>query len=246
MQSRTKIVLVEPEHPGNIGAVARAMKTMGFHQLYLVKPKRFPDPQTDWRAANAIDIIDDACVCETVAEAVAGCDLVVGTTARTRHIPWPSKSLAEFAEDAVRDTSNISTAILFGRETNGLSNDELDQCNLFVTIPTASEYSSLNLAMAVQLVTYELHKCLAGAPADATWDKRLATNQEVSEMLEQLDSVCSQIGFFGPKSPRHGFTRLTRMFRRTALDETEVNLLRGFLSRVQVVAPSTESAIGTD
>ena len=159
-----RIVLVEPSHPGNIGGAARAMKTMGLEDLAIVNPLRFPDPQAVWRAAGAVDVVDNARVYGGVEDAIADCGWVVGTSARSRRVPWPVATVGEFAERLVReDLGGKPVAILFGREDRGLTNDELECCNLHVMIPANPEYLSLNLAMAVQVVCYEVLQTLTQA-----------------------------------------------------------------------------------
>ena len=228
-----RIVLVEPSHPGNIGGAARAMKTMGFADLALVRPKRFPDPQAEWRAAGATDVLRAARVFDSVDEAVADCALVAGTSARRRRIPLPIDNAAEFAARVA--STSVSLAVLFGREDSGLTNDELERCTRHVVIPAHPGYASLNLAMAVQVVCYELFKALA-APSAApvqTWDRPLASAAVLADFYAHLEEVLVAIEFEDPKAPRRTMTRLKRLFGRVELDETEVAILRGVLTHVQ-------------
>lgn len=233
--SEVQIVLVEPSHPGNIGGAARAMKTMGLSRLVLVNPKRFPDPQADWRAAGALDVIESAVVFETLEEALAPSVLTAATSARSRHIPWPVLSSAEFAERVHREfLSTDIVSVVFGREDSGLTNEELNLCNMQVRIPSSSHYGSLNLAMSVQVVAYDLfrtrdHTC----PSDNVWDRPLATHHELGLFFAHLESVLEQIDFYDPKNPREAMTRLRRLFSRTELDQTEVQILRGILSHIE-------------
>ena len=233
-----QIVLVEPSHPGNIGGTARAMKTMGLTSLKVVNPKRFPDPQADWRAAGALDIVERAHVCETIAEAVQDSVLVAGTSARCRHIPWPMMTSAQFAEFVHTEFGeNDLVSILFGREDNGLTNDELNLCNKHVRIPASDHYGSLNLAMSVQVVAYDLF-CRSSSDYQSmqnseVWDKPIATFAEVNDFLEHLQSVLLQIGFSDPDEPRQAETRLRRLFGRVEMDHTEVQILRGILTQVE-------------
>ena len=229
-----RIVLVEPSHPGNIGATARAMKTMDLSSLYLVKPKRFPDPQADWRAAGALDVVESAKIYDSLEDAIGDCGYVAGTSVRDRHIPWTVKSVEEFALDVAEMPEEAKPlAILFGRENNGLSNEELAMCNLHVRIPSSLVYGSLNLAMAVQILVYELFKARGKTDVKTGWDRRHATRSEIASMYEHLDRVLNSIGFFEPSAPRTAFTRFQRMFGRIELDETEVQILRGMFTHIE-------------
>ena len=154
--SNIQIVLVNPSHPGNIGAVARAMKNMGLRQLVLVAPRQVPDPEAEWRAASAVDIIHEARVVGTLDEAIAGSQFVVGTSARDRRIPWPVQDARLTAKRIVERSVADKVSVLFGREDSGLNNEELRRCNLHCHIPTHPDYESLNLSMAVQIVCYEI------------------------------------------------------------------------------------------
>lgn len=242
-----QIVLVEPSHPGNIGGTARAMKTMGLTSLKVVKPKRFPDPQADWRAAGALDIVEQAQVCATIADAVQDSVLVAGTSARRRHIPWPMMTSAQFAEFVHTEFGKDDlVSILFGREDNGLTNDELNLCNKHVRIPSCDEYGSLNLAMSVQVVAYDLFcrslsDCQKIQNAEV-WDKPLATFAELNDFLEHLQSVLLQVGFSDPDERRQAETRLRRLFGRIEMDHTEVQILRGILTQVEKAVHSKACA----
>lgn len=154
--ANVRVVLVHTTHPGNIGSVARAIKNMGMSQLYLVKPKNFPHERAGWRAASAGDILENAVVVETLDEAIADCGLVVGSSARGRKIPWPMVDPRSAAQRMLPELDQHPVAMVFGREDRGLTNEELQRCNLHVNIPASEDYSSLNLGMAVQVVTYEL------------------------------------------------------------------------------------------
>lgn len=236
-----RIVLVEPSHPGNIGATARAMKTMDLSSLHLVKPLRFPDPQADWRAAGALDIVAAAQTHAELADAIGDCGYVAGTSARDRHIPWTVKDVADFAaEVASMPVAAPPLAILFGRENNGLSNEELALCNVHVRIPSSTRYGSLNLAMAVQLVAYEIYKARGAAPIKTGWDRPRATQGEIAAMYDHLDRLLHKIGFFDAGAPRTAFMRFQRMFGRIELDETEVQILRGMFTQVERRLKSTE------
>ena len=232
-----RIVLVAPSHPGNIGAAARAMKTMGLADLALVRPERFPDPQAEWRAAAAVDVLRRATVCESLAAAVAGCSLVAAASARRRHVPWPWATAADFARqvaDRPAPAAARPVAVLFGREASGLTNAELEACQLHVEIPAHPAYPSLNLAMAVQVVCYELRQAqlrrAGGQPAAAPWDRPLAGAEALAGLYQHLEDVLRDIGFLHTTdSAPATMTRLKRLLGRVALDETEVAMLRGVL-----------------
>ena len=232
-----RIVLVEPSHPGNIGGVARAMKTMGFADLALVNPKRFPDPQAQWRAAAAADVLDSARVFDQLEHAIADCGIVAGTSARQRRIPLPLTTAADLpAWLANRGTGGRPVAILFGREASGLDNEELLRCNLHVAIDSHPGYPSLNLAMAVQIVCYELHKALADKPAalvEQQWDRPLATAAQLDGLYAHLERLLIDIGFHKPQAPRKTLARLRRLLARVGADETEVAILRGALTHIE-------------
>ena len=238
--AEVRIVLVEPSHPGNIGGAARAMKTMGLRSLYLVRPRRFPDPQADWRASQAVDVVAAAVVVETLDEAIGDCALAIGTSTRERRIPWPQADAATVAARLAAEGDEQPVAILFGRETSGLTNEELQRCQLHLTIPATPEYPSLNLAMAVQVVCYELFKARSVADARAASDRRLATVDELEALFAHLETALLRIGFLNPRAPRQAMTRLRRTFARVALDETELGMLRGMLTHIESVSERIE------
>jgi len=228
-----RIVLVEPSHPGNIGGAARALKTMGLADLAVVNPKRFPDPQAEWRAAGAADVLEAVAVYDSVDAAIADRDWVVGTSTRSRRIPWPVKSAAEVAADVLARPPGSRVAVLFGRETNGLSNEELQRCHCHLQIPANPVYPSLNLAMAVQVVCYELFKQSEAEPQPvAAWDHPPATAAALEGMFEHLQGVLERGGFLDPANPGQTMTRLRRLFLRAALDQNEVAMLRGILKEL--------------
>lgn len=236
---RLRIVLVETSHPGNIGAAARAMKNMGVGRLVLVNPKEFPSDKAIYRSASAADVVEQALVVPDVDTAIADCSLVIGTSARERRIPWPLLDPRDCGEKVVAEQGQGEVAILFGREDRGLKNEELQRCNYHVNIPTGEAYSSLNLAMAVQVICYEvLQASRTRYPADETadWDMAPARSGDVEHFLTHLEETLVQVGFHDPENPRQLMTRLRRMFGRIRPDQMEVNILRGFLSAVNRVA----------
>jgi len=233
-----RIVLVNTSHPGNIGGVARAMKNMGFDQLVLVEPRQFPAEEAMWRAASASDILEQATVVPSLEEAIADCQLVVGTSARGRRIPWPVLDPRRCAEQMhVAAQRDETVAVVFGREDRGLTNEELQLCNLHLHVPTHEDYTSLNLAMAVQIVVYELRMLAVAdtlpAQADAEWDAPFATAENMERYYEHLEQTLAQIGFLDPAAPRQLMSRLRRLYGRVRLDEMELNILRGILTETQ-------------
>jgi tRNA (cytidine32/uridine32-2'-O)-methyltransferase len=237
-----RIVLVNTTHPGNIGGVARAMKNMGLQRLYLVAPRLFPDERAVWRAASATDILDSAVVVPTLSEAIGDCQFVVGSSARARRIPWPLLDARQCAVRIAQASSLEQVAVLFGQESRGLTNDELQLCNLHLTIPTAEGYSSLNLAMAVQIVAYELHLQMSQANPSQDeqprseldqWDAPFATLDNVQRFYTHLEEALIDIEFLDPAAPRQLMSRLRRLFSRVRLDEMELNILRGILTESQ-------------
>ena len=230
----TRIVLVEPQHPGNIGAVARAMKNMGLRELHLVRPALFPHPEATARASGADDILAAARVFERFDEAIADCGLIVGTSARQRHLPWDLVEPRECSGRIVEAANKQPVALVFGAERTGLTNAELERCNLLMTIPTAPDYSSLNLAMAVQVVTYELWLAgRPGAPPPPERDVPLASAEEVARFYVHFEQVLEEIDFKDRTGGGHLMARVRRLFNRAQLDQNEVNILRGVLTAVQ-------------
>lgn len=232
-----RVVLVNTSHPGNIGGVARAMKNMGLSQLYLVGPKRFPADEAVWRAASADDILDNAVVTETLDEAIEGCGLIIGTSARERRIPWPLFDPRQCGEKVQQESSSHPVALIFGREDRGLKNEELQKCHYHVHIPTNEEYSSLNLAAAVQVVSYEVRMAfLAQGQLDRSvirdWDIEPANNKEMEHFYGHLESTLLGTGFIDPAIPRQTMTRLRRLFNRIRMDKMELAMFRGILSGV--------------
>lgn len=234
LASQIRIVLVGTTHPGNIGAVARAMKNMGLAELYLVNPKEYPSERAEWRASNAQDILQGAHVVASLDEALSDCGLVVGTSARDRRIPWPLFNPRACAERAVAEAVRHPVAIVFGREDRGLTNEELQRCHYHVHIPTNPEYSSLNLAMAVQVIVYELRMAAENpVPLVEEWDMPLADPKAVELFFQHLEQVMVETGFHEPENPRQTLARLRRMFNRIRPDKMELGILRGFLGAIQ-------------
>jgi TrmH family RNA methyltransferase len=231
-----RIVLVRPSHPGNIGACARAMKNMGLRNLVLVEPRTFPSPDASARAAGADDVLDGAGVVSTLDAALSGCVLAVGTSARERAIAWPSLDAAEAAARLVEHATRGPVAVVFGAERTGLTNDELDRCHFLVTIPADPEFSSLNLAAAVQVLSYEIYRATASngaAGRDPAAEPPLATSRDLQLFYEHLERVLVAIEFLDPENPRKLMRRLMRLFNRAGLDANEINILRGILTEFE-------------
>lgn len=232
-----RIVLVNTSHPGNIGAVARAMKNMGLSRLCLVAPRDFPSAEADGRAVSATDILDAAVVVPSLDAAIGDCQFVVGTSARERRIPWPLLDARQCAQRVAVASSQEQVAVLFGREDRGLTNDELQVCNLHLHIPTSPDYSSLNLAMAVQIVAYELRmvQVASALPGDEIehWDTPFTSRDKMELFYTHLEETLTDIEFLDPAAPRQLMSRLRRLYSRVRLDEMELNILRGILTETQ-------------
>ena len=236
--SRVRIVLINTTHPGNIGATARAMKVMGLTQLHLVTPKVFPSADATAMASGADDLLQYATVHDSLASAIDGCSLVLGTSARLRSLPMPQMDLRAAAESALAEVEGQDIAVLFGREAYGLTNDEMQRCHQLVHINTNPDYGSLNLAQAVQVFCYELRMAAAGgggqvlAPAD--WEPVDAGQMEL--FYEHLEQMLLDVKFLNPDQPKRLMMRLRRLFNRARPDQNEMNILRGILAAAQRVA----------
>lgn len=228
------IVLVGTSHPGNIGSAARAMKNMGLDRLRLVAPERFPATEATVMAAGADDVLGRARVFADVASAVADCGLVVGTTARSRHLPWRVVEPRQAAREIAVASATGEVAVLFGAERTGLTNEDIERCQLLLTIPTGTVYGSLNVAMAVAIVAYEILLASRGeedaAAADAV---PLASAIEMERFYEHLERVLEEIDFRDRTGEGHLMARIRRLFNRAVLDQNEMNILRGILTSVQ-------------
>lgn len=227
--------MVHTTHPGNIGAVARVMKNMCLSRLYLVKPKLFPHEEATARSSGATDILEQAVVCETLDEAIADCALVVGTSARERSVEWPVHTPRESAE-LMRDASaDRQVALLMGRESSGLTNDELNRCQYLVHIPANAEYSSLNVAMAVQVLAYEMLVAFRSATSSTAGTPPASlTAEEMERFYAHLEQALRDTGFTrNPQQTTKLMSRLRRFFFRANPDAEEMNILRGILSAAQ-------------
>ncbi len=228
-----RIVLVGTTHPGNIGAVARAMKNMGLDDLALVNPKIFPHEEATARASGAADVLDNASVVESLEEAIKDCVFVAGASARPRSLAWPYMEPRDCAAKFIELREEGVVAAVFGPEKSGLSNSDLDHCDTLLTIPTNPDFSSLNIAMSVQVFTYELRMAsMAGKPTHYEYDAPLATSDELENFYTHLEQVLIDLAFLKPENPRNLMRRLRRMFIRAQIDKNEVNILRGMLSAI--------------
>ena len=228
-----RIVLCSPVHPGNIGAAARAMKTMGLTQLHLVAPQRFPHPEAEWRASRATDVLARAKVCGTLDEALAGAAIAIACTARPREIAVPLVSARDAAAELVSVARTQAAACVFGNETCGLTAGEVERCQLLATIPASPRYSSLNLAAAVQVLAYEIRLAAAAAMPAAAGERPRASFEELEALYSHLEQAMIESGFFNPRHPKKLMPRLRRLFGRSRLEREEVNILRGVLKALQ-------------
>ena len=229
---RIRIVLVATSHPGNIGAAARAMLTMGLTRLVLVQPKRFPDPEATAMASGATAVLDAARIVDSLDEALAGCVLTVGLSARPREFAGRVLPARAAAAAALGNAAHGDVGIVFGGEMSGLSNDELARCALVATIPANAAYASLNLAAAVQVLAYELRVAATG---DAVWRAPRfapAAHDEVEALFAHGERTLTAMRFLNPERPKRLLPRLRRLFARAGLEKEEVNILRGILARV--------------
>ncbi len=241
MRSSIRIVLVETSHPGNIGAVARALKNMGLQELVLVRPKLFPHPEASARASSAVELLASARVEDDLAAALQGCGLVLATTSRERDQYFRVIDVRAAAQRAVLAAAHSPVAIMFGSERTGLTNEELRYAHALLSIPANPDYPSLNLAMAVQIVSYEILRAALACeqPAEAaagaaTRAAPLATPEQMDQMYQHLATVLDEIDFRDrTQSGGHLMRRIRRLLQRAEPDANEVNILRGILTAVQ-------------
>jgi tRNA (cytidine32/uridine32-2'-O)-methyltransferase len=257
MFERMRIILVNTTHPGNIGAVARAIKNMGFKQLYLVSPQQFPSMEATARASGAEDVLASAVVTKSLEEALYDCALVMGLSGRARKIAWPTLEAREAADKVATELNQqnqSSVALVFGQEQSGLLNEALAKCHYQVTISANPDYSSLNLAQAVQVLTYECRMALLKKSAifsnsdqmvvknkepeqetikDLNAEKQpLVTAEEIEYYFTHLENTLKRLQFLDPARPRHLMKRLRRLYNKARLDKTELNILQGILTAI--------------
>ncbi|AIR88082.1 tRNA (cytosine(32)/uridine(32)-2'-O)-methyltransferase TrmJ [Pseudomonas cremoricolorata] len=242
MLQNIRVVLVNTSHPGNIGGAARAMKNMGLSRLVLVQPRDFPSEQASARASGADDLLAGAEVVDSLEAALVGCTLVLGTSARDRSLPWPMLDPRECGVKAVEHArGGEQIALVFGREHAGLTNDELQRCHFHVHIPSNPDFSSLNLAAAVQVLAYEARSAWLAVQDGARVEvgeasEPLATMDEMERFYDHLEQTLVQIGFLDPAKPKHLMARLRRLYGRSAVNHSEMSILRGILTETQKVA----------
>lgn len=254
-----KIVLAEPSHPGNIGAVARSMKTMGLTNLVLINPKKFPHPEATKRAASADSVLEAATVLSDINQAVSDCTLVLGTSVRDREVAWPTADPKQTADKVIAHLADVSSAacttdkkvaILFGRESSGLTNQEMDLCQMQIRIPANDDYSSLNLASAVQIIAYELRMQALSTfeqPTDpeqkvtpAQQRQAFANKGQTDGHLEHLQATLAQLDFIKHDQPTMLMRKLTRLYNKAQLTIEEIQILRGILTAIQTQLPGSE------
>jgi TrmH family RNA methyltransferase len=228
-----RIVLVAPSHPGNIGAAARAMKNMALSELVLVQPKAFPHTDATARASGADDVLAAARICASVAEALEGCGFIAATTSRDRDQNFRVVDVREAAEKIVSAARSAPAAVLFGAERTGLTNEDLDSAHALIRIPASADYLSLNLAMAVQIVAYEIFRART-LPITSEVRPQLATPEEMERLYEHLAQVLEEVDFRDrTQTGTHLMARIRRFLQRAELDQNEANIVRGILTAVQ-------------
>jgi tRNA (cytidine32/uridine32-2'-O)-methyltransferase len=256
MLANVRIVLVNTTLPANIGATARAMKTMGITDLCLVAPKVFPHAEATSLASGASDVLAAARVAATLEDAVADCSLVIGASARSRTIPWPLMDARQAGEVVLKESAGQKVAIVFGREDRGLTNEELQRCNYHVCIPTDAEYGVLNVAAAVQVLAYEVR--MAHLLAEATpvpeenrmpvqflhWDQEVVPHGDMERFYAHFERMLLDTGFLTEDNPRQLMARARRLFGRVRLDRIEYNMWRGIFTRLQEIAAELKRASG--
>lgn len=256
MLNNIRIVLLETSHPGNIGSTARAMKTMGLGQLYLVNPKRFPSAEAIAMASNADDILEQAVVVDSLAAAIADCHVVFGTSSRDRYLEWPQLDSREAGVKVIESVGEGNQiAIVFGNERTGMTNEELQQCHYHVHIPTNPNYASLNLSQAVQIVCYEVRMAQSAMllaqramdpPVKLEDDhqkERLTTQEEMAGLYDHLEEALTHIQFIHPQQATPPMRRLKRLFQRAHCTDVEVNILRGICKKILVDTTNSSSRI---
>ncbi|MEX0959059.1 MAG: RNA methyltransferase [Burkholderiales bacterium] len=230
---RVRIVLSHTSHPGNIGAAARAMKTMGLTRLFLVKPRRYPHADAEAFAAGAADVLANATLCESLEQALAGTVFTVGTTARRRDLPQEVRGCRDACTRLASATADGDVALVFGPERSGLTAGDAMRCTLLATIDGNPDYFSLNLAQAVQVFAYELRIATQGEAPPAVPATVPATHEELEALFRHLEQTMLEVGFLNPRQPKKLMQRMRRLISRARLEKEELNILRGFLRAAQ-------------
>ena len=237
LRKSVTFILVGTSHPGNIGASARAIKTMGFSRMILVSPKEFPSETAFFRAKAATDVLEKIEIFPNLKSAISDFELVIGTSARNRKVPWPMINSKKAAQQiiAITKRGKQKIALVFGREDRGLTNEELGLCNLHVHIPASKDYSSLNLAQAVQIIAYEIRmQSLSDKKLkEQEWDVPLAKNEEIENLINHFENLMNELDFYEIDNPRKLLTRMRRFFKRSKIDHLEANVFRGVISSIQ-------------
>ena len=251
MFSNIRVVMVNTSLPANIGAAARALKTMGLGNLVLVDPQMFPNADATALASGASDILHRARVVPTLQDAIADCKLVIGASARSRTIPWSMLDSRQAGELVRTESERHPVALVFGREDRGLTNEELQQCHYHVYIPSDSDYGVLNVAAAIQVICYEVrmaHLIAENRPTTdivqpasmplphAPWDEELVNAEDMEGFYQHFEAAMVESGFLDPDNPRQMPVRVRRMFNRMRLDRLEYNLWRGIFRQMQAMA----------
>lgn len=240
LTARTRFILVRPSHPGNIGAAARAIRTMGFTRLYLVAPHKFPHPDAVAMASGALAVLEEAVVVPTLVDAIADCTLALGCTARHRGVPLPEHAPRDAAQRVLETSTRSEIAFVFGNERTGLENDELMSCHAAVHIPSDATFSSLNLAQAVQVLAYEMRMAILQASDPVVEQEHrieaIATVDQLEYFFKHLGETLDDIDFHKGRSPVTIMQRLRRLFLRTNLEQREVRILRGIFDDAQRMA----------
>ena len=232
-----RVVLTQPSHPGNIGAAARALKTMGLNALYLVNPRQFPHADADARASGALDVLREARICDSLAAALGGCVLAVATSSRPRELRHEMMGARNAAREILKHAASHPVALVFGNETSGLSSEEASQCQVWACVPANPAYASLNLAAAVQVFAYELRMAAEGGAATDTPEFEPATVDQVEQLYRHFERTMVTTGFLDPQNPKRLLPRLRRLLARARLEAEEVNILRGFLKTIDKPPP---------
>lgn len=256
MLANVRIVMVNTTLSANIGAAARAMKTMGITDLCLVEPRQFPSAEATSLASGASDVLASAKVVATLEEAVADCSLVIGTSARSRTIPWPWMDARQAGEAVHIESEQQKVAIVFGREDRGLTNEELHRCNYHAGIPTDDEYGVLNVAAAIQVMAYEVRMAHLQAASKEVpeenqmpvqflqWDQEVVPHGDMERFYDHFEKMLQDTGFLEPDNPRQLMARTRRLFGRVRLDRIEYNMWRGIFTRLQAIANELKKAKG--